>query len=97
MSPKRLYSLRKRLLHQPHQIMEEKPLQFSAMVFESCDKSVGGKIDEDDQEEFVFPFNEEILPSFDVLISVDMPINFEDTVNFEVPKLHEVAKSDGNT
>ena len=25
-----------------------------------------------------------------------MPINFEDTINFEVPKLHEVAKSDGN-
>ena len=34
------------------------------MVFESCDKSVGGKIDEDDQWEFVFPFNEEIIPSF---------------------------------
>lgn len=39
--------------------MEEQPLQFSAMVFESCDKSAGGQNDEDDQEEFVFPFNEE--------------------------------------
>ena len=46
------------------------------MVFESCDKSIGGENDEDDQEEFVFAFNEEILPSFDVSISVDMPRNF---------------------
>ena len=66
------------------------------MEFKSCDKSAGGKNDEDDQEKFVFPFNEEILSSFDVLISVDMPINFEDVKKFEVPKLHEVAKSDGN-
>ena len=44
--------------NQPHQIMEEQPLQFSAMVFESRDKSAREKIDEDDQEEFVFPFNE---------------------------------------
>ena len=29
------------------------------MVFESYDKFVGGKNDKDDQEEFVFPFNEE--------------------------------------
>ena len=42
----------------PHQIMEEQPLQFSALMFESYDKSTGGLIDEDDQEEFVFPFNE---------------------------------------
>ena len=62
--------------NQPPQIMEEQPLQFSAMVFESCDKSAGGKIDEDDQEEFVFPFNEEIIPSSDVSISVDMLRNF---------------------
>jgi len=54
------------------------------------------KNDEDGQEEFVFPFNEEILPSVDVQISVDMPRNFEDVRNFEVPKLHGVAKSDGN-
>ena len=55
-----------------------------------------GKNYEDDQEEFVFPFNEVILLSFDVSISVDMPKKFEDTGNFEVPKLHEVSESDGN-
>ena len=32
------------VLDQPHQIMEEQPLQFSAMVFESHDKFVGGKL-----------------------------------------------------
>ena len=67
---------------QPHQIMEEQPLQFSAMVFESCDKSIGGKIDEDDQEKFLFPFNEEIIPSFYVSISMDMPKKIEDMRNF---------------
>lgn len=81
---------------QPPQIMEKQPLQFRAMMFESCDKSTGGKFDEDDQEEFAFRFNEEILPSVDVAISVDMPRDFEDMGNFEVPKLHEVAKADGN-
>ena len=45
--------------YQPPQIMEEQPLQFSAMVFESYDKSTGGQNGEDDQGEFVFPFNEE--------------------------------------
>jgi hypothetical protein len=82
---------------QPHQIVEQQPLQFSAMMFESHDKSAGEKIDEDGQEEFVFPFNEEILPSLDVSTSVDMPRNFEDVGNFEVPELHEVSKGDGNT
>lgn len=76
--------------------MKEQPLQFSAMMFESYDKATGGPNDEDDQEEFVFPFNEEILPSVDVSISVDMPNFFEDREDFEVPKFHEVAKSDEN-
>ena len=40
----------------------------------------------------MFPFNEEIIPSVDVSISVDMPRNFEDANFFEVPKLHGVAK-----
>ena len=39
--------------------MEEHPFQFSEMLFESYDKFVGGQNDEHDQEEFVFPFNEE--------------------------------------
>jgi hypothetical protein len=65
-------------------------------MFESYDKTIGGQNDEDDQEGFVFPFNEEILPSVDVSISVDMPRNFEDAEKFEVQKLHEVAKGDGN-
>ena len=43
---------------QPPQIMEEQPFQFSAILFESYDKFVGGQNDEDDQEEFMFPFNE---------------------------------------
>ena len=85
------------VLDQPHQIMEQQPLQFSAMMFESHDKSAGGKNDEDGQEEFVFPFNEEILPSLNVSTNVDMPRNFEDMGNFEVPELHEVSKGDGNT
>ena len=46
------------VLDQPPQIMEKQALQFSAMVFESCDKSTGGLNDEDGQEKFVFPFNE---------------------------------------
>lgn len=45
--------------NQPPQITEEKPLHFSAMVFESYDKSLGEQNDEDDQEDFLFPFNEE--------------------------------------
>ena len=39
--------------------MKKQALHFNAMVFESCYKSIGGQNDEDDQEEFVFPFNEE--------------------------------------
>ena len=42
--------------------MEEKPLQFNAMSFESCDKSKGEKSDENDQEELLFLFNEEEDP-----------------------------------
>ena len=47
------------VLDQSPQIMEEQSLQFSAMVFESYDKFIRGQNDEDDQEELVFPFNEE--------------------------------------
>ena len=35
--------------NQPPQITKEQPLQFSAMVFESYDKSIGGKNDEHDR------------------------------------------------
>ena len=89
-------------MDQPPQIIEKQPLQFSAMMFESYDKSTGGLNDEDGQEKFVFPFDEEIIPSVDVSISVDMPRNFDGAKNFEVPKLHGVAKilkvekNDGN-
>jgi len=58
MSPRKNGYEHNDVLDQPHQIMEQQPLQFSAMMFESHDKSARGKLDEDDQEEFVFPFNE---------------------------------------
>ena len=52
-------------------------------MFESRDNPTGGKNNEDGQEEFVFPFNEEILPSLDVSTSVDMPRNFDDVGNLK--------------
>ena len=39
--------------------MEEKTLQLNAMLVESYDKYEGEQSDETNQEEFVFPFNEE--------------------------------------
>ena len=39
--------------------MEQKPLQFNTLMFELYGKSVGEQSDENDQEEFVFPFNED--------------------------------------
>ena len=45
--------------NQHPQVMEGKPLQFNAMSFESCDKFAREESDENDQEELLFPFNEE--------------------------------------
>ena len=42
--------------------MEEKPLHFNAMMFESYEKSAREQSDENDQEELLFPFNEEEDP-----------------------------------
>ncbi len=49
------------LNHHP-QVMEENVLQFNAMMFESYDKSSREQSDENDQEELLFPFNEEEYP-----------------------------------
>ena len=42
--------------------MEKKPSQFNGMMFEWYDKSAREQGDENDQEELLFPFNEEEEP-----------------------------------
>ena len=39
--------------------MEKKSLQFNAMLFESYDKYIGEKSDENDHEDFLLPFNQD--------------------------------------